>query len=50
MQLLLQQQHLNNITINSCTDAEGWGSFVGSIDEEKEEEEGTHIIMFINWY
>jgi hypothetical protein len=41
MQLLLQQQHLKDITINSFTDAAHWGSCTGAIGEEKEEEKGA---------
>ena len=41
MQLLLQQQHLKNITINLFTDAERLGSCIGAIGEEKEEEKGA---------
>ena len=40
------QQHLKNITINSFTDVECWGSCIGAIDEQKEEEKGANIIMF----
>ena len=42
MQLLLHQQHLNNITINLLTDAGRWGSCIRAIDEAKEEEAATH--------
>jgi hypothetical protein len=34
----LHQQHLKNITINLFMDTEQWGSCIGEIDEEKEEE------------
>ena len=34
------------ITINSFTDVEHWGSCIGAIDEQKEEEKGANIIMF----